>query len=205
METILASTSPRRRMILSALIPRMSIVPPDADESVREDESPLEYCTRAAREKAASIIRAGRGGDSLIIAADTIVTIDGMILGKPDDREHAFRTLSLLNGRTHRVVTALCLSPPGGAPLAEGIESTDVTFRMLSGEGIDRYLDAIEYHDKAGSYAFQDQGSLIIDRYSGSTTNIIGFPLRLFFSMVSALGVAEELFMSSLAPLKKIN
>lgn len=201
MNIILGSTSPRRKAILGALFSKFIIVPPSVEENHRARETPLEFALRMSEEKCRSIGISGAIADypALIISSDTIVTIDGVIIGKPADHDDAVRIISLLSGRIHRVITGLTLFAPGGPrapfrPFTAG-EATEVTFRSLDRAGIERYLASIEYLDKAGAYAFQDNGAMIIDHYRGSVTNIIGFPLRLFFAMLSERGLLAPAFM----------
>jgi septum formation protein len=135
---------------------------------------------------------------ALIIAADTIVTIDGRIIGKPADFNHAVRMISELTGRTHRVITGLSIARVEKivaeiGPMTRS-EATEVSFRPLDRDGIIAYLNAIEYLDKAGSYAIQEHGRMIVEGHRGSVTNIIGFPLRLFFSMLADMGLIHEIF-----------
>jgi len=198
MNILLGSSSPRRKSILAGLIDEFRVVHPSIDESPLAGESPEGFATRIAEEKCRAILDSCAGGDFplLIITADTIVTIDGHVIGKPDDFDHAVSMISMLNGRTHRVITAVTLltaeGPEGPRRMLTRHETTGVTFKKLGRDGIINYLDTIEYRDKAGSYAFQEQGGLIVDRFRGSATNIIGFPLRLFFSMLGELGVLDR-------------
>ena len=197
MNIVLGSSSPRRKSIISGLVDGFRVAHPSIDETPRPGEQPETFAARIAGEKCGAVLDSCGNGDFplLVITADTIVTIDGQVLGKPDDFDHAVSMISTLAGRTHRVITALTLL---AAERREGprraltrYESTDVTFKKLDREGIVRYLDTIDYLDKAGSYAFQEQGSLIVEGFRGSATNIIGFPLRLFFSMLGELGLTE--------------
>lgn len=200
MNIILGSTSPRRKDILGTLFRNFQVIAPSAEENHRSGETPEEFAVRLSEDKCRSIIEAGAVRDypALVISSDTIVTIDGAIIGKPADHDDAVRAISLLSGRTHRVITGLTLFAAGGPrepfrPVTAR-ETTEVTFRSLDRAGIERYLASIVYRDKAGSYAFQDNGAMIIDRYRGSVTNIIGFPLRLFFAMLSGMGLLDNLF-----------
>jgi len=183
---------------MGSLFDEFAVVPPAVDETHRPPESPEEFALRIAGDKCRSILRSGAaaGGPVLVIAADTIVTIDGRVIGKPDGLEDAVRIIGLLSGRTHRVITAMALHAvtAGGEHARLGSETTEVTFRALDDAGIRRYLGSIDYRDKAGAYAFQEHGSMIIEGHRGSATNIIGFPLRLFFSMVTDMGLAGPLF-----------
>lgn len=200
MNVILGSSSPRRKDILAGLAGAFRIAHPSIEETQYPGETPEGFALRIAEDKCRAVIDAGPVAPhpSLIITADTIVTIDGRVLGKPSDHEDAVAMISSLNGRTHRVITAmtLCLAErPDAVPaMLSDFETTEVTFRKLGRDGIERYLATIEYRDKAGSYAFQEQGSMIVEGFIGSATNIIGFPLRLFFSMLARMGVIEKFF-----------
>jgi septum formation protein len=198
MKILLGSTSPRRKSIIGSLFDEFTVVPPSVDETHLPPESPEEFALRIAGDKCRSILRSGAaaGGPALIIAADTIVTIDGRVIGKPIDLDDAVRIIGLLSGRTHRVLTAMALHAvaDGKEHARLGCEATEVIFRKLDDAGIRRYLATIDYRDKAGAYAFQEHGSMIVEGYRGSPTNIIGFPLRLFFSLATDMGLAGPLF-----------
>jgi septum formation protein len=200
MKLILGSTSPRRKTILSALFDSIVILAPSAAETHRPPETPIEFATRISEKKCLSILAtdALEAEAGLLITADTVVSIDGAIIGKPADFDDAVRIISLLSGRTHEVITGLTLVAIDGrgsrrGPVT-GFEITEVKFKNLDRKSIISYLGTIDYRDKAGSYAFQEQGGMIIEGYQGSVTNIIGFPLRLFFAMAEGLGLARELF-----------
>lgn len=176
-----------------------SIAHPEIDESPLAAESPEAFAVRIAEEKCRAVLNTSAMGDfpALAITADTIVTIDGSVIGKPSGFEDAVAMLTRLNGRTHRVLTALTLCAADGPDrrnISSGIETTEVTFKRLDREGIVRYLGSIDYRDKAGSYAFQENGSMIVAGFRGSATNIIGFPLRLFFAMLADMDLAGSLF-----------
>ncbi len=199
MEIILGSTSPRRQMILENLFGSIKIIPPSVEEIHRPPETPAEFTARMSKDKCLSVLATGLNGEpGLLITADTIVSIDNAILGKPIDFDDAVRIISLLNGRTHEVITSLTLLASDRGSVRKGPATrcavTEVTFKKLSREDIISYLGKIDYRDKAGSYAIQENGDMIIDQYRGSATNIIGFPLGLFFIMVQELGLTEELF-----------
>ncbi len=190
---ILGSSSPRRKEILKTIIPEFEIVKPEIDESIKSGEKPVNYAERISSEKAVSIRKSITTRDTVtIISSDTIVTIENTILGKPENYDHAREMLSLLQGKSHHVITALTLLICGedGQSLKELTrhEKTSVKFRELENIEIERYLSLINYMDKAGAYAIQEHGDLIIRNVEGSVTNVIGFPLRLFFSMMQEAG-----------------
>ena len=195
---ILASSSPRRRQILSHLIDDFNIIKPETEEIPEPGESPRDFALRTAYEKAEFVLNVLAGRGNIVIAADTIVTFDNHILGKPSNHTDAVRMLSLLSGREHHVITALCLACSENIHDRKRIntrcETTAVRFRKLSGAEILDYLESIEFMDKAGSYAFQENGSLIIEEVRGSVTNVIGFPLRLFFAMCGEMDITGRVF-----------
>ena len=185
---ILGSSSPRRRDLLSLIVNPVEIMIPHADESIMPNEGAHEYCSRIARLKRDILIEQVRGfrSDILLITGDTTVSLDDHILGKPEDREDAVRMISILQGKRHQVLSSLALYARinNDEFFTDGIESTDVVFKSLSLDMINNYLSKIEYLDKAGSYAIQEEGRMIVDRIEGSLSNVVGFPLRLFFSLL---------------------
>ncbi len=199
MNIILGSSSPRRKSILGGLVSSFRIAHPSIVEIPKPGETPETFATRIAEEKCRAIETSLDNGEFplLVVTADTIVTIDGRVIGKPSDFEDAIAMITMLKGRTHRVMTAVTLltaeHPEGPRLMKTGIETTEVTFRDLDRDAVIRYLGTIDYRDKAGSYAFQEQGSMIVEGFRGSATNIIGFPLRLFFSMLVDLDIAGRI------------
>ncbi|MCU0847364.1 MAG: Maf family protein [Spirochaetes bacterium] len=197
MDVILGSASPRRKEILSGILESFRILIPDIDETRFQGEDPVLYSRRMALEKADSLFkRYSLPVKTLIISSDTIVVINGRILGKPSSLENAFEMLKSLNGRTHRVITSVALYriDSGGNKTAwVDHDITHVTFKKLNDAGIRKYLSMIDYLDKAGAYAMQEHGRCIIEKYEGSITNIIGLPLRLIFRMFSVSGIIGEI------------
>lgn len=187
MNFILGSASPRRKMILSGLFDPIEIVHPSIDESVYPGETPESFVSRISREKMNSVLSQITSSENFTaVTSDTIVAIDNLILGKPESFRSAVDMLNLLSGREHRVLTGLSLytgNSEGGVELS-GLESTSVFFKKLDSETINRYLNIVDYSDKAGSYAIQEYGDLLVESINGSMTNVIGFPLRLFFSLL---------------------
>jgi septum formation protein len=171
---VLASASPRRTEILSRAGIDHLVAPVGADESIGAGESPAAAAVTIARRKAEAA--APRWPGRWVLGADTIVDIDGRPLGKPRDDDDARRMLEALSGRVHRVHTGLALVSPDGRVHA-GVESTGVHVRVLDREAIDRYVASGEPRDKAGAYAIQGIGSLLIDRIDGSYDNVVGLPL----------------------------
>lgn len=197
MRVILGSSSPRRKTLLGQLISNFEIIVPDADESVQKNERAADYAQRVSGLKAANIT--GQISFShepfLVIACDTIVALDNAIIGKPQNHAHAVQMISSLEGRTHQVISSITLmlwEHNNHTTLTEA-EYTDVTFKHLLASSIEQYLSRIHYMDKAGAYALQEYGDIIVDHVEGSRTNVIGFPLRRFFTMLSDLNVLHDI------------
>ena len=184
---ILASASPRRRELLRAVGVRFRVVPSRIEEVPAPGEPPLRFVRRAAREKGEEV--ALRNPSAFVLSADTIVVAKGKILGKPADRKEGRRMLSLLAGREHLVHTAACLLRADGGYRDGLCVTTRVRFRSLTGEEIAAYLRTGESDDKAGAYAAQGAGNLLIDRISGSFTNVVGLPMTQTLSMLARAGL----------------
>lgn len=171
---VLASASPRRRELMAKLAPEFRVFPVDVDESSVAESDPVRFAIEAA------VLKAKKGGDhfpsSIVIGADTVVALNLRILGKPADRDSARAMLQALSGRRHRVITGLALFRKSEDRLLTGYELTYVTFRPLTGEMIEGYLDRDEYRDKAGAYAVQDIGDTFVERMKGDFDNVVGFP-----------------------------
>ena len=182
---VLASSSPRRREILSALGLSFETCPSDVDESLRDGEPAFEAAERLAREKASAV--AGGAPGALVVAADTLVVLDGDALGKPKDRADARRTLSRLAGRAHEVVTGVALARNGR--LVSGRDVTRVHFAAMTPAEVDAYVASGEPDDRAGSYAIQGIGGLFVVRVEGSPSNVVGLPVRLLYTLAAELGV----------------
>ncbi|HEY2941404.1 MAG TPA: Maf family protein [Vicinamibacteria bacterium] len=175
---VLASASPRRALILRALGLSFRVVVSGADERLEPGEEAGAAAERLARLKASA---AARSQPPPILAADTVVVCAGRMLGKPDSPEDARRMLRLLSGRTHEVVTGLCLIAAGGT--RSGVERTAVTFAPMSAEEIDWYVASGEPMDKAGGYHVDGKGSLFVSSVAGSPSNVAGLPVRLFLRL----------------------
>ena len=190
MRVILGSSSPRRFDLFTSLFSHFETVIPDIDETPLDGETPQEYAIRVAKEKAEELLPlfTAEADPVLLVTSDTLVTFRGEIFGKPHDYAHAADMLTRLQGNTHEVISSIALAVTGSntAPkFFTGFESTSVTFKPLSQAAIEQYLNTVHYLDKAGSYAAQEYGDMIIEKIQGSMTNVIGFPLRLFFQMLS--------------------
>jgi septum formation protein len=181
---ILASSSPRRAQTLTQLGLRFRIVKPDVDETLLPDESGVAAAERLAREKAGSVARTESGP---VLAADTLVVAQGRVLGKPGSEQGARAMLQLLSGRTHEVVTGLCLV--AGGRTISGVDRTAVTFAAMSEDEIHWYAATNEPVDKAGGYHVDGRGGLFITGVAGSPSNVAGLPVRLFLAMVREAGL----------------
>ena len=186
-QLILASESPRRRELLSAFGVPFLVMPSGVDEVPFPGEAPVRFALRAAMDKGTEI--AQKYPFSWVLSADTIVVIDGKILGKPKDRADARRMLSMLEGREHRVYTSVCLLCARREYKDAGTEMTRVVFRTLAQSEIDAYARTGECDDKAGAYAAQGAGMLLIDRVIGSFSNVVGLPMTRVASMLKKAGL----------------
>ena len=184
---ILASESPRRKELLSALGVPFRVMPSGVDEVPFPGEAPARFAMRAAMDKGTEVAR--KHPFSWVLSADTIVVVGGMILGKPRDRADARRMLSLLEGREHRVYTSVCLLCVKRVYQDMGTEMTRVVFRSLARSEIAAYARTGECDDKAGAYAAQGAGMLLIDRIAGSFSNVVGLPMILVVSMLKKAGL----------------
>lgn len=172
---VLASASPRRSALLRWLGVEFVIDAPDVDERARPGEEPAPLVARLAREKALAV--GARHPAAWILAADTLVELDGALLGKPADAAEAASMLGRLAGREHRVFTGFALVAPDGGLCREETVVTRVRFRRLDRAAIDAYVASGEPSGKAGGYAMQGQGAGLIAGIDGSFTNVIGLPL----------------------------
>jgi septum formation protein len=173
---ILASASPRRADLLKLLKIKFRILPGEAEEVAHEHLSPLEVCQLNAHRKARVVAK--KIPDALVLGADTLVFLEREIFGKPRNREEAKRMLVKLQGRTHQVVTGVCLMHLRAHHEKLFAVSTDVTFLPLTMDEINDYLARMNPLDKAGAYAIQDYGDKIIAEISGSYSNVVGLPVE---------------------------
>lgn len=173
-ELILASGSPRRRELLAQTGRLFRIIVSDADEIETADMSPTEVAVHNARVKALAVA-ANVPDSATIIGADTIVVLDGCVFGKPADEEDARRMLSDLSGKTHQVITGVCLVR--GEQCTTFAETTNVYFRELTAGEIDAYIATGEPLDKAGAYGIQGAASAFVDHIEGDYDNVVGLPV----------------------------
>lgn len=180
---ILASASPRRADLLRQAGIDFIAMPADVDERCLPNEEPDNHVIRLATEKARVV--ADKFEHGLVIGADTVVVVDGRILGKPVDRAEAVSMLRLLSGRGHRVMTGLALANAGSREVLCHVEITDVFFRELGDREIDAYVNSGEPMDKAGAYGIQEKGVFFVRRVEGCYNNVVGLPL---FALGQMLG-----------------
>jgi septum formation protein len=191
---VLASASPRRAAILESLRIPFEVDPALVDETALPGEDPREHALRLSKLKAEAV--ATRRPSDWVLGGDTVVAIDGMILGKPRDRDHAVDMLLRLQGRTHDVVSALTLIPPldfeGGTALSDPGRSeaivTAVTFRSFNPETAEAYADTGEPLDKAGAYGIQEMGAALVERIEGDYTAVVGLPVPLLLRLMEEAG-----------------
>jgi len=172
---ILASQSPRRRYLLKQAGLEFAVIPSQVDESDIAVSSPPLYARELAQAKALDV--AQQHADSWVIGADTIVLIDGLILGKPDSKTHAVEMLNRLSGETHQVITGYCICHKASQRLIVDSVTTDVTFKSLSKKEIDWYTHTSEPFDKAGAYAIHGLGTFLVRAINGSYSNVVGLPV----------------------------
>lgn len=173
---ILASASPRRAQLLRQLGLEFRVVPSAAPELHREQLTARELSRINAYRKARAVAK--KYPDTLVLGADTLVYIDTVLFGKPATRDQARQMLEQLQGRTHEVVTAVCLIHLRGHRQRVFSETTAVRFRSMDAASIGRYLAKVDPLDKAGAYAIQEEGDLIMETISGSYTNVVGLPVE---------------------------
>ena len=174
----LASTSPQRRSILEQLAIPFEVVSPDYVEDDPPDAEPTELVCRHAVGKARSV----HAGGQITLAVDTTVVLDGRVYGKPAADDEAGRMLHQLSGRTHTVVSGLCLLGTGDDVVAH--EATEVTFRLLSAQTVAAYVAGGEWEGRAGGYAIQGLGGRLVERIDGDYLNIVGLPGALLVSVL---------------------
>ena len=170
---ILASSSPRRKRLMLEAGFNFEIIVSDAEEICDKSMIPWDLTVQNAQIKASPI--AQNNQEKIVIGADTVVSLDNEIFGKPSDMDEAVKMLARLSGRTHIVTTGVCIIQKEKNETF--YVNTEVTFKPLSGKEISQYVKVINPLDKAGAYAAQDHGELIIEKYSGSFTNVVGLPM----------------------------
>ncbi len=185
---ILGSGSPRRKELLRELIEEFVVLPSHAEEISSHPDGPLALVMENARLKGSAVAR--KYPDRWVLGADTLVWLEDEILGKPKDMEEAMAMLRSLAGRTHSVSTGLCLSLLSGDFEETRVDTSQVTFQSFDDSVIEAYFGEVDPLDKAGGYAIQTRSDLIIERFEGSHSNVIGLPLELLGSWLTDLGIA---------------
>ena len=184
---ILASASPRRADLLRESGIEVDIQPADVNEDVEPGEAPEAYVRRLAEAKGRAI--SGRMPGRFVLAADTAVVVEGQILGKPANDEDAARMLRLLSGRSHLVISGVCVMKDGDPAVPTGVETSVVEFADLSPAEIAWYVSSGESMDKAGGYGIQGFASRFVTRIAGSYTNVVGLPIALVYRMCTKAGL----------------
>lgn len=191
MTLVLASASPRRRELLRQLGVDYRCEPADIDESRLAGEKPADYVLRMAREKARAVADRYPGGGVAVLAADTSVVIDEDVLGKPVDHFDGLGMLARLSGRTHSVLTGICLL--AGDECQSQVVETGVSFVQLTREQCEAYLATDEPWDKAGGYAIQGLAGAFVRAIEGSYSNVVGLPLTETWQLLSGRGIPTAL------------
>ena len=185
MRLVLASASPRRRELIAYLGIAFDVAASGVDESVADGEAPEVLATRLARAKALEV--ASQRGNAVVLAADTIVVVDGEILNKPDDAEHARAMLARLRDREHEVITGVAVAHEGEAAV-EAVRSR-VTMRPYSDDEVETWIASAGPFDKAGAYAVQDPAFAPVARIDGCYCNVVGLPLWTSLRMLRDAGI----------------
>lgn len=181
---ILASASERRQELLHRIVEKFEIIVSGFDEdSVRIRENTEEYVTLLAEGKALDVIKNIKE-DAIVIAADTIVTLDGNILGKPKNEDHAFEMLKQLSGRTHRVYSAVVVINTANKRVDKKCLCTEVKFSEITDAEITKYIKTREPLDKAGAYGIQGYGGVFVEKINGCYYNVVGLPLNTLNNMI---------------------
>jgi septum formation protein len=178
---LLASTSPQRRAILEQLGIPFDVVAPRYEEDDPPDAEPVDLVREHARGKARSV--AGEAGDRPVLGVDTAVTVEGRVFGKPADASEAAAMLESLAGRTHAVVSGLCLLTPGWEQTTDDV--TLVSFRSLTARDIATYISTGEWEGRAGAYAIQGVGASLVTRIEGDYLNVVGLPGALLVRLLA--------------------
>ena len=183
---ILASASPRRAELLANLGVHVEATPSQADERPLVNEAPADYIMRVARAKGIEIAKNLETG--LVIGADTVVVLEGKLLGKPVDEEDAARMLKSLSGRWHAVMTGIALFDVATKRELADYEKTLVRFAPLTDGEVNWYLGTGEYKDKAGAYGIQGKAGIFIEEVAGNYFNVVGLPIPLLYRLAGRLG-----------------
>lgn len=182
---ILASASPRRAELMREMGYQFEVIPSHVDEIFTSGASPAKGAERLAIDKCEEVARMAKANGAIVIGADTIVALEGQILGKPDDREHARAMLRRLSGSTHQVITGICIiDTRSGRRIVDSV-STTVTMRRMTEQEITDYVDSGEADGKAGAYAIQETADRYVTRVDGSFNNVVGLPTERLADILS--------------------
>ncbi len=186
MKVVLASASPRRWELLRLIGLTPEVIAPEIEEAARPAEALDDFLKRVSISKGMAVYHKGLF-HSLLISADTVVLLDGGLIGKPSGRDEAHEMLTRLSARRHEVLTGLALMHRGETSFA--ISRTQVQFKKLNDREINFYLDHENFLDKAGAYAIQGRAAVFVERIEGCFFNVMGFPLNLFYRMLGERGL----------------
>ena len=186
METIiLASGSPRRRELLAKVKIPFKVIPPHIPEDYTSSESPEEQVRRLARAKVDAILDVFRTeSPRWVLVLDTVVEVDGKVLGKPSGPEEALAMVGLLSAKVHRVFTGMALLVEKGKPIEQEVVRTEVKFRAMTDQEVRFYVDSGEWTGAAGAYRIQERGAFFIEWIRGSYSNVVGLPLEAFYGIL---------------------
>jgi septum formation protein len=188
---VLASASPRRSALLEKVGVRCQVIPSDTDEVLIAEETPESHAVRLSRDKALEVARRQPVAGRWFIGSDTIVVLDGAILGKPADAAAARSMLNSLSGRRHRVISGYAVHDRVSGRTISDAVVTKVFFKDLTSREIEGYIATGEPFDKAGAYAIQGIGAFMVPRIEGSYTNVVGLPLCEVIAALEELGAIE--------------
>ena len=188
---ILASASPRRSELLRSLGVEFEVIPSNADELHDESLDARELCELNAERKALEV--AERFPEAVVLGADTLVTLNSKLYGKPADLAAANTMLRELSGRTHEVITGLCLLHRGARKGSIFHDVTRVTFKELTESVIEKYVSSVQVLDKAGAYGIQERGEMLVEKIEGSFSNVVGLPLERLSQEFSLWKIPHEL------------
>lgn len=186
---ILASASPRRQQLLREIGLQFDVIPGDVNEDFLLDELPVDYVTRMSREKSYAI--AEQMPDAWVLGADTIVIINGEVLGKPQTRENAREMLKKLSGREHRVITGFTIVKKSAQTVVSQVVESSVVFKEIEMDELEWYVTSPEPYDKAGAYAVQGMAGYFVKEIHGSYTNVVGLPLTEVVTVLKEVGAVS--------------
>jgi len=186
METIiLASGSPRRKELLSRVKMPVKVIPPDIDEDYRGFSSPRDLVSHVAQAKVQAVVEHFKAeSPRWVLGVDTIVVVDGKVLGKPADPEAARAMLRLLSGKVHRVYSGVAVLVERGRPIDAEVAVTEVKFKDMTPAELAFYVDCGEWSGAAGAYRIQERGAFFVEWIRGSYSNVVGLPLEAFYGIL---------------------